>query len=75
MDTPTDEDVAAFVALTRQKSENRPKPVSKLETHKKMIMAAVEQKLPVTMIREALAERCGLRVSYSNLRGWISRQT
>ena len=36
-------------------------------------MAAIGEGLPITSIREVLAEHYALKVSYSNLREWIRR--
>ena len=67
-------DVATFLSLTRQKRASAERPKSKLEPHREAIMAAFAEGLPITAIREVLAEHCGLKVSYANLREWIKRQ-
>jgi hypothetical protein len=67
-------DVDVFLSLTRQKRAAAERPKSKLEAQREAIMAAVAEGLPITSIREVLAEHCGLKVSYANLREWIHRQ-
>ena len=66
--------VAIFLSLTRQKHAAAERPKSKLECHREAIMAAIGEGLPITSIREVLAEHYALKVSYSNLREWIRRQ-
>jgi hypothetical protein len=74
---PTDpkNDIDMFLSLARQKKAAIPRvPESKLEPHREVIMAAVNENLPITAIRAVLAEHRGLKTSYTNLRLWIRRQ-
>jgi hypothetical protein len=66
--------VALFLAQAREKRTTVDRPKSKLEPHREAIIAAVNEGVPVTTIQAVLAEHYGLKVSYSNLSGWIHRQ-
>ncbi len=65
--------VDEFVSMTRQKHAAAARPKSKLEEGRESIMAAVAEGLPISAIREALAEH-GLKISYAGLREWLHRQ-
>jgi hypothetical protein len=67
-------DVEAFIDFTRKKSAAAERPKSKLEPYRDAILGAVAQGLPVSAIREVLAEQCALKITYQSLREWIKRQ-
>ena len=67
-------DVDAFIDFTRKKSAATERPKSKLEPYRDAILGAVAQGLPVSAIREVLAEQCALKITYQSLREWIKRQ-
>ena len=66
--------VALFLARAREKRAAVERPKSKLEPHREAILAAVKEGVPVTTIQAVLADHYRLKVSYSNLSGWIHRQ-
>jgi hypothetical protein len=67
-------DVSEFLEKARHRQSSAVQQQSKLEPHREAILAAVAAKIPITSIRETLAEDYSLQVSYSNLRSWIRRQ-
>ena len=70
----TTNDVDQLLQIARNRHARTRETKSKLEPHRRFIIAAVSEGLPVTTVQSVLEEHCHLKVSYANLRAWIHRQ-
>jgi transposase len=67
-------DVTQLLQIARRRHAQTRETKSKLEPHRRFIIAAVLEGLPITTVQSVLEEHCDLEVSYANLRAWIHRQ-
>jgi hypothetical protein len=72
--THTTNDVDQLLQIARNRHARTRETKSKLEPHRRFIIAAMSEGLPITSVQSVLEEHCHLKVSYANLRAWIHRQ-
>jgi hypothetical protein len=70
----TTNDLDQLLQIARNRHARTREMKSKLEPHRRFIVAAVLEGLPITTVQTVLEEHCKLKVSYANLRAWIHRQ-